>query len=188
VRVSMSLENKEKVSNEKEESISKQEEKEIKETIEVIKKKLEEQDKLSKEYLDLLQRTQAEFRNYKQRVERETQDIIFIEKAKILADFLSYRDTIVKAIEKEKHKETKESLSFMLTSYDIILKRQGLEKLDVLDKDFDYNFCDCLLKQEVEDKDNKVIAIIEDGFTLDKKLIKPAKVIVGINKKKGDEK
>jgi len=171
------------------ETISKEEETKIKETIETIKQKLEEQDKLSKEYLDLLQRTQAEFRNYKQRVERETQDIIFIEKAKILADFLNYRDTIVKALETEKSEDTKKSLEHMLTSYDIILKRQGLEKIDVLNKDFDYNFCDCLLKQETDkDKDNKVITIIEDGFTLNKRLIKPAKVIVGVCKKENGDK
>lgn len=176
------------MSTDNKESISKEEETKIKETIETIKQKLEEQDKLSKEYLDLLQRTQAEFRNYKQRVERETQDIIFIEKAKILAEFLNYRDTIVKAIEKEKEEITKKSLEHMLVNYDIILKRQGIEKLEVIGKDFDYNFCDCLLKQECEeDKDNKVIAIIEDGFTLNKRLIKPAKVIVGIYKKENGD-
>ena len=177
------------MSTDNKESISKEEETKIKETIETIKQKLEEQDKLSKEYLDLLQRTQAEFRNYKQRVERETQDIVFIEKAKILAEFLNYRDTIVKALEKEKSDDTKKSLEHMLTSYDIILKRQGLEKIEVLDKDFDYNFCDCLLKQETEkDKDNKVITVIEDGFTLNKRLIKPAKVIVGASKKENGDK
>ena len=177
------------MSTDNKESISKEEETKIKETIETIKQKLEEQDKLSKEYLDLLQRTQAEFRNYKQRVERETQDIIFIEKAKILAEFLNYRDTIVKAIEKEKEEITKKSLEHMLVNYDIILKRQGIEKLEVIGKDFDYNFCDCLLKQECEeDKDNKVIAIIEDGFTLNKRLIKPAKVIVGASKKENGDK
>ena len=170
------------------ETISKEEETKIKETIETIKQKLDEQDKLSKEYLDLLQRTQAEFRNYKQRVERETQDIIFLEKAKLLSEFLNYRDTITKALEKEQNQEAKDSLSQMLKNYDIILKRQGIEKLDVLDKDFDYNQCDCLLKQEAEkEKDNKVIAIIEDGFTLNKKLIKPAKVIVGIYKKENGD-
>jgi len=77
----------------------------------------------------------------------------------------------------------------MLVNYDIILKRQGIEKLEVIGKDFDYNFCDCLLKQECEeDKDNKVIAIIEDGFTLNKRLIKPAKVIVGASKKENGDK
>jgi len=181
----MSVDNKEMQSKE---TTPKDEETEIKETIEILKKKLEEQDKLSKEYLDLLQRTQADFRNYKQRIEKETQDIIFLETAKILSEFLSYRDTIIKAIEKEQRTESKLSLEHMLKNYDIILKRQGIEKLNVLDKDFDYNFCDCIFKQETEkESHNKVLEIVEDGFTLNNKLIKPAKVIVGVCKKENGD-
>lgn len=173
-------------------NITEEDAKDIKLTIDNIKQKLEEQDKLSKEYLDLLQRSQADFRNYKQRIEKETQDIVFIEVAKIFVEVLQFRETLVNAINKEKDQKTKESINHLLKNYDIILKRQGLEKIDVLDTDFDYNTSDCLLKQEVQDQNqnNKVIAIIEDGFTFRNRLVKPAKVIVGLYNKKenGDEK
>ncbi|HNW05842.1 MAG TPA: nucleotide exchange factor GrpE [archaeon] len=158
----------------------------IEEEIELIKQKLEEQDKLSKEYLNLLQRSQADFINYKNRIEKETKDIIFIETSKIFCEFLGYRETLLHALEKEPDKKLKESLSHLLTSFDNILKRFKLEKLDVLNKDFDMNTSDCVSKLEVtdENQNNKVIAIVEEGFLQNKRLIKPAKVVVGTYVKK----
>jgi len=161
-------------------------EKIVQEQIELIKRKLEEQDKLSKEYLDLLQRSQAEFINYKNRIERETREIVFMESSKIFNEFLGYRDTLIKAISAEKDEKLKDTLSHLLINYDITLKRFNLEKIDVLGKSFDHNTSDCILQQEVEDENqnNKVITIIEEGYTQNKRLVKPAKVIVGIYKKK----
>lgn len=162
----------------------------IQEEIDLIKKKLEEQDKLSKEYLDLLQRSQADFINYKNRIEKETKDILFIETSRIFNEFLGYRDILLHALEKETEAKLKENLSFLLISFDNILKRFNLEKLDVLEKDFDMNTSDCVSKLEVvdENKNNKVIAIVENGYLQNKKLIKPAKVVVGFYKNINGEK
>ncbi|MFA7133093.1 MAG: nucleotide exchange factor GrpE [Bacteroidales bacterium] len=162
----------------------------IEQEIELIKKKLEEQDKLSKEYLELLQRSQADFINYKNRIEKETKDVLFCETSKIFSDFLSYRETLIKAIATEKDQGFKDSLNHLLISYENILKRFGLEKLDVLNKPFDHNTSDCVLQQEVTDEkqNNLVISLIEDGYVQNKRLVKPAKVIVGIFKNnKGDK-
>ena len=81
----------------------------IEEEIELIKQKLEEQDKLSKEYLNLLQRSQADFINYKNRIEKETKDIIFIETSKIFCEFLGYRETLLHALEKEPERTKRKS-------------------------------------------------------------------------------
>jgi molecular chaperone GrpE len=161
----------------------------IEQEIELIKKKLEEQDKLSKEYLELLQRSQAEFINYKNRVERETRDILFLETGKIFSEFLSYREILIKAIATETDQSFKDSLNHLLISYENILKRFSLEKLDILNKPFDHNTSDCIFQQEVKDEkqNNLVISVIEDGYLQNKKLVKPAKVIVGIFKNNKEE-
>lgn len=158
----------------------------IQEEIDLIKEKLQEQDKLSKEYLNLLQRSQADFINYKNRIEKETRDLLFIETSKIFYEFLGYREVLLHALEKEPDEKLKESLSHLLASFDNILKRFNLEKLDVLEKDFDMNTSDCVSKLEVteENQNNKVIAIVENGYLQNKKLIKPAKVVVGVYVKK----
>lgn len=154
----------------------------IQEEIDLIKQKLQEQDRLSKEYLDLLQRSQADFVNYKNRIERETRDILFMESSKLFNEFLNYREILIKAITAETNKEFKDSLTHLLTSYENILKRFSLEKLQVLGKDFDMSTSDCVCKQDITDEkqNNKVIAIVEDGYLQNKKLVKPAKVVVGV--------
>lgn len=158
----------------------------IEEEINLIKQKLEEQDKLAKEYLNLLQRSQADFINYKNRIEKETKDILFIETSKIFCEFLNYREILLHAIDKEPDTKLKESLSHLLTSFDNVLKRFGLKKIDVLDKPFDMNTSDCVSKLEVKDENqnNKVIAVVEEGFLKKERLIKPAKVVVGVYIKK----
>ena len=163
------------------ESITNDLNKEIRSEIELIKSKLEEQNKLANEYLDLLQRSQAEFINYKSRVEKEVKELIFIEKKETILNFIQFRETLKTAHDHEINDQNKQNILQLINNFDIILKRLNVEKMDVLNSEFDFNFHECLFKKEVitESEDNKVIEVMEDGYLLDKKLLKPAKVIVG---------
>ncbi len=150
--------------------------------IEELSKKLIDQENKSQEYLSLLQKTQADFQNYKKRINKETEDYMFINKQKILIDFLKFRNTLLQAYSTEKNDVFKESILQLINNYDNIIKRQNIKKIDCLNKDFDYNFCECVFKKKITDKNknNKVIEILEDGYLLENKLITPAKVVVGI--------
>lgn len=163
------------------ESITNDLNKEIRSEIELIKSKLEEQNKLANEYLDLLQRSQAEFINYKSRVEKEIKELVFIEKKETILNFIQFRETLKTAYDHETNDQNKQNILQLINNFDIILKRLNVEKMDVLNSEFDFNFHECLFKKEVitESEDNKIIEVMEDGYLLDKKLLKPAKVIVG---------
>lgn len=130
---------------------------------------------------DQLKRTQADFVNYKKRVikDNELHETNII--SKVLSDFLIFKQTLEKAKELEKNQDSRNNLTELEKNFDNILEKQGLQKLDVLNKDFDYNTSECIHKQKVKDKskDNKVIEVFENAYTYKKKLIKPAKVIVG---------
>jgi len=161
-------------------NISKEQATEIKSEIDLIKHKLNEQNKLADEYLDLLQRSQANFINYKNRVEKETKDLLFIEQKKIISSFLDFKETLKKAYEYELDSKNKENILQLINNYDIILKRLSVEKMELLNKEFDYNYHECVFKKETEEENhNKIIEIIEDGYLLNKRLLKPAKVVVG---------
>jgi len=161
-------------------NISKEQATEIKSEIDLIKHKLNEQNKLADEYLDLLQRSQANFINYKNRVEKETKDLLFIEQKKIISSFLDFKETLKKAYEYEQDSKNKENILQLINNYDIILKRLSVEKMELLNKEFDYNYHECVFKKETEaENHNKIIEIIEDGYLLNKRLLKPAKVVVG---------
>ncbi len=162
----------------KEESFKKNIEKDMKE----ISKKLEEQESKSQEYLSLLQRTQADFQNYKKRITKETDDVVFIHKRDLLIEFLKFKNTLEQAYEKENNKALKENIIQLINNYDNILKRINVQKIDCLNKDFDYNYCECVFKKKVDDKEkhNQIIEVLENGYLLNNKLIVPAKVVVGI--------
>lgn len=130
---------------------------------------------------DQLKRSQADFVNYKKRVikDNELHETNII--SKVLSDFLIFKQTLEKAKELEKNQDSKNNLTELEKNFDNILEKQGLHKLDVLNKDFDYNTSECIHKQKVKDKSkhNKVIEVFENAYTYKNKLIKPAKVIVG---------
>lgn len=130
---------------------------------------------------DQLKRTQADFVNYKKRVikDNEIHETNII--SKVLSDFLIFKQTLEKAKELEKNQDSKNNLTELEKNFDNILEKQGLKKIDVLNKDFDYNTSECIHKQKVKDKskNNKVIEVFENAYTYKNKLIKPAKVIVG---------
>lgn len=163
------------------ESITNDLNKEIRSEIELIKSKLEEQNKLANEYLDLLQRSQAEFINYKSRVEKEIKELVFIEKKETILNFIQFKETLKTAYDHETNDQNKQNILQLINNFDILLKRLNVKKMDVLNSEFDFNFHECLFKKEVinESEDNKIIEVMEDGYLLDKKLLKPAKVIVG---------
>ena len=62
-----------------------------------------------------------------------------------------------------------------------ILKKQGLEKIEALGKEFDPNIHEALLMQPTEDETqhNRVLSVFQEGFTIGEKLVRPTKVIVG---------
>jgi len=155
--------------------------KNLEKDIEEISQKLNEQENKSKEYLSLLQRTQADFQNYKKRMQKENEEYTFISNQKIIIEFLKFRETLKQAYSKENNNTLKKNLSQLLINFDNILKRLNIKKIDCLNEDFDYNLCECVLRKPVTNKKehNKVIEILEDGYLLNNKLITPAKVVVG---------
>lgn len=176
--------NKEKINLEKDNNSienkddSKNLEKEITNELEDLKKSFQEE---KDDLIDKLKRTQADFINYKNRVVKEKEHDIFNNTSKFLKDFLQFRETLKKAYEIEENEISKQNINHLIENYDHLLKRSGLEKLDVLDTDFDFSLAECVLREKVESKEKigKVIKILEDGYSYKNKIIKPAKVIVG---------
>lgn len=123
----------------------------------------------------------ADFSNYKKRVSKDLENLSFIEKSKIILEFLNFKETLKKAIEHESNEAFKNSLKELDKNFTNILKRLDVKKLELKNKDYDYNLSECIqtLKVNKKEEDNKIIDVLEDGFTYKEKVIKPAKVIIG---------
>ena len=129
---------------------------------------------------DRLLRKQAEFDNYKKRVERERAEFIQFASAELMKELLNALDSFDLAIRNARTDET------TLRGFELIYKqlldtmnRFGLKAIDAEGQPFDPNFHQAVStvpSDEVED--NTVLHEMRKGYLLNGRLLRPAMVSV----------
>jgi len=143
-------------------------------------KKVEEFEQLK----DKMLRTAAEYENVKKRFENEKSEFLKFANQRLIQEFLPVLDHLDRALGHAKtHGDSKESI---LEGIEIIkkhlcdlLKNHGLERLEVIGKEFDPHFHEALsVNSETDKKEDTILEEIEGGYMFQGKLLRPAKVIV----------
>lgn len=173
----------------KEEKMSRKENKEMKkdkERIEKLEKELEEaKAKVAKEKDDYL-RLMAEFDNFRRRSAQEKMDLVSVASEDTIKGLLPVLDDCERAMEvlsksadSTAAKEGTELIFNKLLGY---LKTKGLAAIDARDKKFDTDLHEAVAQFPVaeEEKKGKVFDVVQTGYTLNGKVIRFAKVVVGI--------
>jgi len=137
------------------------------ESIEIEEPKLVENKE--KEYLERLQRLQAEFENYQKRVAKERIENLINANAKLITELLPILDDFELSLEHNKD----EGVVLIYESLRNLLKEQGLEEIDNT-KSFNPEIHEALIYEEGED--NKILGVIQKGYTLNGKLLRASKV------------
>lgn len=164
------------VQNEMEEEI-------INNDIEVLNKKLEDKTTESNEYYDRLIRLQADFTNYKKRVEKEKSDIYLYANEKLAGDFLDIIDNLERALDSQTVDNEKnglyEGIELVLKQLKDILKKHGVEEIDAMNKPFDMNLHHAVMREEVDDAEtNEIIEVFQKGYILNGRVLRPSMVKV----------
>lgn len=131
----------------------------------------------------LLQRTQADFVNYRRRNEEDRTKFAQMACSDIIEQVLPVMDNFALAA---KHVPAElEGNNWVIgiqaveKQLEQILMANGLEKLEVVGKAFDPNTMEAIKEENVEDKDNHIVLNeVAAGYMLNGKLLRPAKVIV----------
>lgn len=137
------------------------------------------------DFKDKYVRLYSEFENYRKRTAREKIDIITNASENLLKEIIPILDDFERAIENnEKVEETatiKEGFELIYNKIYKILKNQGLMPMDSIGKSFDPDIHEAITKiPATKDKmKGKVMDVIEKGYTLNEKVIRFAKVVVG---------
>ena len=144
---------------------------------------LEKKTKELSEYVEHMQRLQAEFENYKKRSIREKEDTVKYANEKLILKLVEVADDFKRALTAAEDAKTIDSLTegFVLTSkkLDKILADEGVEEIPAVGKQFDPLLHDALLVEHSEDhSDDIIIEEVERGYTLKSKVIRPSKVKV----------
>jgi len=151
----------------------------------MTKKNLATEKKLIKELEEAnhaTKRAQADFINYKNRIEKEKTEWIKFGEALVLVDILPLLDNFNKASEHipEELKENSwvKGVEGIKRQFESVLKCRGLEKIDCLSTEFNPEIHEAICFMESEEEIDKVCEIFEEGYMFKEKVLRPAKVKV----------
>ena len=143
------------------------------------------QDKLA-EANDRYLRLAAEFDNYRRRSAKERMDLISLANENLVKDMLPIIDDFERALAAIKDSDdtdsAKEGVELIYNKLVAFLKKNGVKEIEAVGKDFDTDFHEAVAQFPVEDKEkkNKVIDVTQKGYTMGEKVIRYAKVVIGI--------
>ena len=146
---------------------------------------------LKEEKLRLL----AEMENLRKRFEKEKIDLIKFSSINLVREILSPGDNLERALaaipkdEKlpQSVKNLVEGLKMVQKEFSTILEKNGVKKIDSLNKKFDHNYHQAMMEIEKEDvAEGTVVQEIQPGYIMHDRLLRPA--MVGVSKKSSTEK
>ena len=124
-------------------------------------------------------RLMADFQNYKKRVEKEKRDLYSYANEKIMNDLLTVMDNFERALEHDADENFKEGIEMIFKQLSDVLEKDGLAEIPALGEDFDPNVHSAVMTEETEDYESgKVSGVMQKGYTLNGKVIRPAMVKV----------
>lgn len=134
-------------------------------------------------YLDLAQRTQADFVNYKRRIEQEKRDWGRSAKADIVLRILPTLDDLTRAVKSLPpdlaRSDWAQGIVLIERKFQSDLESLGLKRLEPVGKPFDPWESEALMHQSSDEHPSgTATAEVRAGYTLDGKVIRPAQVIV----------
>ena len=149
---------------------------------------VESEDKLVAEvekYKDIALRAEAEMQNLRRRAERDVQNAHKYGIERLLQNLLPVLDSLEKAVEVSEAAASDdddpqlEGIRLCSKLFVDVLTREGVEALDPLGEPFDPNLHEALSMIENPDLEpNSVMAVIQKGYRLNERLVRPAKVMV----------
>ena len=148
------------------------------------------QEEIIKDLEDQLLRAKAEVQNVRRIAAQEVTKARLFGVESLAKDFLSVADNLERAIEscseEEKFLSIKEGLELTLKSLEGSLNSSSIEVIDTSNKDFDPNRHEAISLIEDDSLDpNTIIDVIQKGYTIMDRTLRPAKVVVS---KKSQEK
>jgi len=134
----------------------------------------------NEELIDTLQRVKAEFDNYRKRAARDQESLVARAGERIVKELLPVLDDLERALEAvESHEEAKleEGVKLVHRQLEQLLAREGLAPV-ATDGKFDPNVHEALLTQPSAAEEGSVIEVVQKGYRLGDKVLRPARVVI----------
>lgn len=152
---------------------------------EQLAQELEEANKVIEEQKDKYLRLSAEFDNYRKRTMKEKAELILNGAEKTISSILPIVDDFERAL---KNMETatdvaavKEGVELIYNKFMSVLGQDGVKVIETKEKPLDTDFHEAIAVIPAPDKSlkGKILDCVQTGYTLNDKVIRHAKVVVG---------
>jgi len=137
------------------------------------------------EFLDLLQRKQAEFENYRKRVDREKSELRVSVKSELIERILDVIDACEKGLETLHESEVKglgsfvEGYELLLKQLKTILDRYEVSEIQSVGSIFDPNLHEAVIREMTDDfGEGEIMEEYRKGYTMADRLLRPSQVKV----------
>jgi len=133
------------------------------------------------EYLDLLQRAKADFENYRKRAARDQERLVAHAHERLVRELLPVLDDLERTLQAaERHEDAAlvDGVKLVEKSLRRALEKEGLTEIDT-EGPFDPHVHEAVLAQPADDAERgAVLEVMQRGYRLGDKVVRPAKVIV----------
>lgn len=147
------------------------------EMTQLLESKEEELNKANNDFL----RLQADFDNFRKRTEKEKENTMIYAIESFVSDLLPTLDNFQRAMDSEEDKDNSLYKGIEMIYNELIKKinDNGVQEIESLGEDFDPNFHHAILMEESSEyEEGKVIEVLQKGYILKDKVIRPSMVKV----------
>jgi molecular chaperone GrpE len=140
-------------------------------------------------HLNDLKRLAAEFENYRKRVAREQESLSARAAERLVKELLPIVDDLERALTAaEEHEEAtlEEGVRLVHRQLAGALEREGLTEIPTEGK-FDPHVHEALLSQPSEQDEGTVIEVLQKGYSLGDRVLRPARVVIAAPKENGGD-
>ncbi|MGC8833155.1 MAG: nucleotide exchange factor GrpE [Armatimonadota bacterium] len=158
--------------------------------LEEMRRRLEEQERESRENRDLFLRTMADLENFRRRARQEKEEIRQRANQELLSELLPVLDDFERALDAAQQTRNFDALcegvSMILRKMQDLLAKHGVEPIEAVGKPFDPALHEAVLQTPASDQypPGTVVAEIRKGYTLNGKLLRAS--LVNVAKEEAD--
>jgi len=139
-------------------------------------------------YIQVIDYKNEFFANYKKRSSAERLQVAGVIKGELISTLLPVMDNFERALNVPQEKQSEEVRPF-IEGYEMIykqlagvLEKAGVRKIEALDKPFDPNYHQAVMRVPAEGVANDtIVEVLQDGYLLGDKTLRPAMVKVAFN-------
>jgi len=151
-----------------------------------VRQALDEANRQSEEYLDLLRRTRADFQNYRRRTDEQRAEQALSARGDMVLKILPVLDDFQRAAQSPPvepgAREWAQGVLLIERKLRAVLESEGVQKIEAEGREFNPWEMEAISYQaSPELEEGKVLAVAREGYKLGDKVIRPAQVVVARN-------